>query len=281
MTMSASFSLKMMRMTIAVTLTGSISGKMICQKVCQRAGAVDLRRLEDFLRQRLQAGKQQDHHERDGHPGVHHLDRQPGDPGIAKKAGLSQPRKRARRATGPKRYSMHRLADHPAHRHRRQHERQQEHDAEEPARPDLGVEEQRQPEGDRVFEEDGQHVEDHVAERVPEERVVPQLRRMLSRPLNCRPSARAEVPVGEGDVEAEDVGKITIATVKRTAGRTKSARWPRSPRISTWPKPRATRPEDIGVEHGPPGREAGRRDAGRVERLEEERRGEEERAGER
>src|SRR6185312_8837905 len=35
MTMSASFSLKIMRMTIAVTLTGSISGKVICQKPCQ------------------------------------------------------------------------------------------------------------------------------------------------------------------------------------------------------------------------------------------------------
>ena len=35
MTMSASFSLKMMRMRIAVTLTGSISGKTIRQKVCQ------------------------------------------------------------------------------------------------------------------------------------------------------------------------------------------------------------------------------------------------------
>ena len=35
MTMSASFSLKMMRMTTAVTLTGSISGKVTCQKLCQ------------------------------------------------------------------------------------------------------------------------------------------------------------------------------------------------------------------------------------------------------
>ena len=35
MTMSASFSLKMMRRMMAVTLTGSISGKMICQNDCQ------------------------------------------------------------------------------------------------------------------------------------------------------------------------------------------------------------------------------------------------------
>ena len=35
MTMSASFSLKMMRSTIAVIETGSISGKVIFQKPCQ------------------------------------------------------------------------------------------------------------------------------------------------------------------------------------------------------------------------------------------------------
>ena len=36
MTMSASFSSKMIRSTIAVTLTGSISGKVISQNDCQR-----------------------------------------------------------------------------------------------------------------------------------------------------------------------------------------------------------------------------------------------------
>ena len=45
-----------------------------------------------------------------------------------------------------------RLADHPAHRHRAQHERQQEGDAEELARPDLGIQQKRQAEGDRIFE---------------------------------------------------------------------------------------------------------------------------------
>ena len=35
MTMSASFSSKMMRRMIAVTLTGSMSGKVISQKDCQ------------------------------------------------------------------------------------------------------------------------------------------------------------------------------------------------------------------------------------------------------
>ena len=35
MTMSASFNLKMIRSTIVVRLTGSISGKMTFQNVCQ------------------------------------------------------------------------------------------------------------------------------------------------------------------------------------------------------------------------------------------------------
>ena len=48
---------------------------------------------------------------------------------------------------------QHRLADHPADRDRAQHERHQEHDAEEFPRPDLGVEEQRQPEGDGILDE--------------------------------------------------------------------------------------------------------------------------------
>ena len=36
------------------------------------------------------------------------------------------------------------------------------------ARADVGVEEERQAERDRVLHQDGQHVVDHVAERVPE-----------------------------------------------------------------------------------------------------------------
>ena len=65
-----------------------------------------------------------------------------------------------------------------------------------------------------------QHVADHVAERVPEvtgrASSVPDIVEAVEA---ARPVERAQVPVGEGDVEARrSVGKITIATVKSSAG---------------------------------------------------------------
>ena len=60
-----------------------------------------------------------------------------------------------------------RLADHPAHRDGTQHEGQEEGDAEEFAGPDIGVEQKRETEGDRILHEHSQHVVDHVAQRVP------------------------------------------------------------------------------------------------------------------
>ena len=41
-------------------------------------------------------------------------------------------------------------------------------------RPDLGVQQQREAEGDRVLHQHGQHVVDHVDERVPEIGIVEQ-----------------------------------------------------------------------------------------------------------
>ncbi len=68
--------------------------------------AVDARGLDDLGRQRLEAGQEHDHHERDEDPGVEdrHRDRRASS-GLAKKAGSSQPSARASFDTGPKRNS--------------------------------------------------------------------------------------------------------------------------------------------------------------------------------
>ena len=123
--------------------------------------------------------------------------------GSVKKAGSSQPSAAGEAGRRAEAVLHDRLADHPAHRHRRQHERQQEDDPEELSRPDLGVEEQRQAEGDRVFEEYRDHVVDHVAERVPVERVAPQ-RTDVVEAVEPPADGGAEVPVRERDVEPED-----------------------------------------------------------------------------
>ena len=81
----------------------------------------------------------------------------------AKKAGLSQPRWRASVAAGPKRYSIIDLpiiqltATGLSMNGSRKTTRKNLRAA------DLGVEQQRQAEGDRVLDEHRQHVEDHVA----------------------------------------------------------------------------------------------------------------------
>ncbi len=105
MMMSASLSLKMMRMTMTVTETGSISGKITPQNCCQRL-APSTRLASITSRSRLcrpassmiimkgmkvQASS------------IMIVAR--AMPGVPKKDGLSQPRWRARRATGPKRGS--------------------------------------------------------------------------------------------------------------------------------------------------------------------------------
>ena len=74
MTMSASFSWKMMRSTIAVTLTGSISGKVICQKDCHGVAPSTLAASDSSLGSACKAGQQHDHDEGDPHPGIHERD---------------------------------------------------------------------------------------------------------------------------------------------------------------------------------------------------------------
>ena len=106
MMMSASFSLKMMRRMTAVTDTGSISGKVTCQKVCQ-AVAPSTRAASSTSRDiacrpassmiimngmKVQASST--------------MIEMRAVIGLEKKAGFSQPRWRASVAAGPKRYSI-------------------------------------------------------------------------------------------------------------------------------------------------------------------------------
>ena len=125
------------------------------------------------------------------------------DPGRGKEGGIV-PAERAHEVRDrAEAVFQHRLADHPADRDRAQHERDQEDHAEELSRPDFLIEQQRQPEGDRIFDGDRQHVEDHVAERVPVERVVDELDEIIEA-VEFSAGERAQVPVGEGDVESEE-----------------------------------------------------------------------------
>ena len=202
-TMSASFSWKMILSTIAVTLTGSISGKVICQKDCQGVAPSTLAASGISFGQRLQAGEQQDHDEWNPHPGIHGDDAEPGDPGRREEGGIVPAEMAGQRRGRAEAVFHQRLADHPAHRDRAQHEGQQEGDAEELAGPDLGIEQERQTEGDRILDEHGQHVVDHVAERVPEIGIAEE-RSDIVEAVELAPGERAQVPVGEGDVEAEE-----------------------------------------------------------------------------
>ena len=106
MTMSASFSLKMIRMMMAVIETGSISGKMIRQKVCQVLAPSTL------AASRISFGSAWS--PASSRIIISGMKTQASITSIAeraiqgslKKAGLSQPRKRASLAIGPKRFSM-------------------------------------------------------------------------------------------------------------------------------------------------------------------------------
>jgi hypothetical protein len=76
--------------------------------------------------------------------------------GLPKKDGLFHPEERAKPGERAEARLQHRLADHPRHRHGRQHQRHEEGHAKELPRPDLRVQQQRKGEGDGVFHKDRQ-----------------------------------------------------------------------------------------------------------------------------
>ncbi len=159
MMMSASLSLKMMRRTIAVIETGSISGKVTCQKRCQGEAPSTRRRLHHLLGHGLQPRQQQDHDERDDTQASIASIASRASQGSAKNEGCSQPSQRARRATGPKRYSSIDLPTIQLTATGESISGMQEGDAPELPRPDVGVEQQREAEGDGVLDEDAEHVD--------------------------------------------------------------------------------------------------------------------------
>ena len=105
MTMSASLSSKMMRMMTAVTLTGSISGKTILQKDCQRLAPSTLAASSSSAGSACSPASSRTITKGILTQASIAMMVRRATQGVAKKAGLSQPSQRASAAAGPKRYS--------------------------------------------------------------------------------------------------------------------------------------------------------------------------------
>ena len=126
--------------------------------------------------------------------------------GSVKKAGFSPPQPPREVGEWPEAVLHQRLADHPTDCDRAQHEGQKERYAEELTRADIGIEQQSETESDGVLHEDGLDIEDHVAERVPEVGVAPK-RAQIVETVEMMAGLRVQIPVGKGDIEAENGGK--------------------------------------------------------------------------
>ena len=187
--------------------------------------------------------------------------------GSVKKAGCSHPRDLSEGGERPEAVFHDRLADHPADRDRAQHEGQQESDAEELAGADVGVQQQREAEGDHILDSHRRDIEHHVAERVPEIGVAPQ-RAQISEPVEMMARLRVEVPVGEGDVEAEQRRKDHHRAGEQER---RQHEQPLSPDFAVFENladPERDAPDEEGVERRTPIGEADRHEAERVRKLE-------------
>ncbi len=205
MTMSASFSLKMMRIRIAVIDTGSISGKVTSQNPLPAGRAVDLGGLLHLLRDRLQAGEEHDHHEGDEGPGVHRHDGRSAPSRASSKKRRVLPAQEARQ-TGERAEAglQHRLADHPADRHRATASAAAGRPRERTCAPgSRAFSSSARPKAIAYSTRIARHVPDHVAEARSSRTGRPTSGARLSRPLNLRPVGEAQVPVGEGDDKPE------------------------------------------------------------------------------
>ena len=176
--------------------------------------------------------------------------------GEAKKAGLSQPRCRARVDSGPEAILHDRFADHPAHGDRAQHEGQEERDAEELARPDLGIEQKCEAECDGVLDEHHGRVVDHVEERVPVIGVVEQVDEIVEA-VEVRALEGAEVPVERSDVEAEERREDDDRDGEENRGQHEERLLPALAAHQHLREAEGDRPRDVGIEHRPPVGEAG------------------------
>ena len=105
MTMSASFSLKMMRMRSAVIETGAISGKVTRQKDCQELAPSTFAASRTSLGSACRPASSRIMMKgMETQASIISIEMRASH-GEAKKAGFSQPSMRARVAAGPKRYS--------------------------------------------------------------------------------------------------------------------------------------------------------------------------------
>ena len=256
MTMSASFSLKMMRIRIAVTDTGSISGKVTSQKPCQRLApstrAASCTSLGIAWRpassmiimngMKVQASSA--------------IDRQPWpDPRVGEEGGLSQPSQRASRATGPKRNSS---IDLPiiqdtatgdsisgSRNATRKNFRARISALSSSARPKAMA----------YSDKMASAVPDHVAQGVPVERVAPHLPDVVEA-VELPARQRGEVPVGQRDEQAEEQREDRQRHDEQH-GRQHEQRRAFPARPGSAPaSSRGNGPEQVGVERRPPVGEA-------------------------
>ena len=230
---------------------------------------VDLGGFQYLLGHRLQPGQQHDHDKGYRDPGVHRLDAEARNPGGGEERRIFPSeiaRQRGRRA---KAVFHDRLADHPAHGNRTEHQGQQKYDAKEFSRPYLGVQQQRQSKRNRIFANHGNRIEDHVAERVPVVVVVEQSDE-IAKAVKVRAFKRAEIPIQRSDVDPEQRRKNHHRNGEQDGGEQKqrppTAFSPNQDLSDT----ERDRPEQIGIENRAPVGEPSRDGSGRVQNLDEE-----------
>src|SRR5450631_1077057 len=196
-TMSASFNLKMILMIRTVMLTGSMIGNVTCLNDCHPLAPSTLAASSTSLGIACSPASR-----RITMKGIETqasiasmLNR--AAQGESKNAGLSHPRLRASVAAGPVLHE--RLADHPAHGDRTEHQRQQENDAKELPRSYLGVQQQSQSKRNRILSKHRHRVEDHIAERIPVVGIVKQSDQIVEA-VKVRAFKRTQVPIQRSDV---------------------------------------------------------------------------------
>src|SRR5450631_878904 len=197
-TMSASFNLKMILMMRTVMLTGSMIGNVTCQNDCHPLAPSTLA-ASSTLGHRLKSGEQEDHDEGNRDPGIHRFYAQSRGPRRGEERWIVPPEIARQRGRRTKTVLHERLADHPAHGDRTEHQRQQENDAKKLSRSYLGVQQQSQSKRNRILSKHRHRVEDHIAERIPVVGIVKQSDQIVEA-VKVRAFKRTQVPIQRSDV---------------------------------------------------------------------------------
>ena len=128
-------------------------------------------------------------------------------------------------------------------------------------------EQQREAEGDGVFDEDRQHVPDHVAQRVPVERIVPHLHDVVEAVETPAGRRRERFQSEKAIPRPKSSGKTTIATTKSDGGQHEQDALAALAADHHLADAQGDGPEEVGVQGWPPGGEAGDVGARGVQRL--------------